>query len=183
MSKNNNQNDAYYDRNASQIYYAGSGVPVPNLGYSVDASGPYNPYNYSVNGGGGGGGVYYSQPGGAIMIPDKSYIINTEPITINTKDNPIVLVDPILETHVKSYLTWSLFNVLFCFCFGGILTTFMSCNVMRLNDSKNYKEALRLSGKVLIANMVVTGLGALLFLIVFPHIYIAIYPFLPKINW
>ena len=114
---------------------------------------------------------------------DKAYsVVNTEPVTIN-KQGPIILVDPIMETHVKSYLTWSIFNIFFCCFFGGVVTTIMSCKVMDLNDNKNYKKALRLSGKVLIANMAVSALGALVFLIVFPYIYVAIYPFLPKINW
>lgn len=114
---------------------------------------------------------------------EKAYsVVNTEPVMIN-KDGPIILVDPILETHVKSYLTWSLFNVFFCCIFGGVVTTIMSCKVMDLNDNKEYKRALHLSGKVLIANMAVSALGALIFLIVFPYVYVAIYPLLPKINW
>jgi hypothetical protein len=114
---------------------------------------------------------------------EKTYsIVNTEP-TLIRKDRTPILVDPILERHIKSYLTWSLFNVLFCWCFGGIVTTIMSLKVMQLNDEKNYKAAFRLSDRVLLVNMIVTGVGVFLFLVLFPIIYIAIYPYLPKINW
>lgn len=140
---------------------------IPNI-----VGGNYNQnYNHSGN-----VGYYGSQL-------EKAYsVVQTEPIMLD-KNRPIILVDPIMEPHVKSYLTWSIFNIIFCCFFGGIATTLLSCNVMRLNDSKKYKEALRLSGKVLVANMAVTALGALIFLIVFPYVYMAIYPSLPKINW
>jgi hypothetical protein len=176
------QDDNYNNRNGngSQIYYAGSGQPASNMGYNVDV----NPYNYS--GMGGDSGYYIPRngvPPGMMMVPnDKAYIINTEPITIS-KDSHIVLVDPPMETHVKSYLTWSIFNVIFCCLLGGIVTTVMSFNVMQLNDLKKYKQAFRLSSKVLLANIIVSGIGAFVFLVTFPYIYMAIYPYLPKINW
>ena len=168
---NNNRNN----NNGSQIYYAGSGHPASNMGYNVDTN-PYNDTNqYYMS--------HHGGPGSGFVLPhDRPYIINTEPISIN-KDSQIILVDPPMEPYVKSYFTWSMFNVIFCFVFGGIITTIMSCNVMRLNDSKRYKEAFKLSGKVLLANMIVSAFGGLLFLIVFPYIYVAIYPHLPKINW
>ena len=59
----------------------------------------------------------------------------------------------------------------------------LSCNVMRLNDDKKYKDAYKLSRYVVIGNMIASGVGALVFLIVFPYIYMAIYPYLPKINY
>jgi hypothetical protein len=134
-----------------------------------------NGSNAYSNYGGNYGGYYDGQ--------EKAYtIVNTQPITVK-KNQPIVLVDPILEPHVKSYMTWSLLNVFCCCLIGGIITTIMSCNVMRLNDNKQFKEASRLSGKVLLANLIASGVGALLFIILFPYVYLAIYPSLPKINW
>merc|ERR1712127_555988 len=94
---------------------------------------------------------------------DKNYsVVNTEPVVIDCS-LPLVVVDPPFEPHVKSYTTWSIFNI-FCCCFvGGVVTTFLACRVRELNDSGNFKAALKLSGKVLLANMIVTGLGALIY--------------------
>lgn len=160
-----------YDTNGGSNFYSGV---IPNFNGST------------IVGSNMGGGLAPSQYGQYVQygyMNDKAYsVVNIEPTTVK-KDQPIILVDPIMETHVKSYLTWSLCNIFFCCFFGGIVTTFMSCNVMRLNDNKNFKEALRLSGKVLIANMAISALGAFIFLVVFPYIYMAIYPSLPKINW
>ena len=114
---------------------------------------------------------------------DKTYsVVTTEPVIISC-DQPLVIVDPPMETHVKSYTTWSVFNILFCCLIGGVITTFMACKVRVLNDNQKFKEAMRLSSKVLIANMVITGVGALIWFIAFPYFYCAIYPSLPKINW
>lgn len=157
----------YNMRNGSNNY--------PNVIPNVVINGSNNPSNYGGNYGPGYGGYYGGQ--------EKAYtIVNTQPITVKNKQ-PIVLVDPILEPHVKSYMTWSLLNVFCCCLIGGIITTIMSCNVMRLNDNKQFKEASRLSGKVLLANLIASGVGALLFIILFPYVYLAIYPSLPKINW
>jgi hypothetical protein len=110
------------------------------------------------------------------------YTVTTEPVVIDC-NLPLVIVDPPVEEHVKSYTTWSIFNI-FCCCFiGGVVTLFMACRVRVLNDTGNFKEARKLSAKVLLANMIITGLGALIFLIAFPYTYMAIYPYLPKINW
>lgn len=127
---------------------------------------------------------YYPPAGPANYPPyEKAYsIINTEP-TLIRKDRTPILVDPILERHIKSYLTWSLFNLVFCWLFGGIFTTILSLKVMQLNDDKNYKGAYRLSERVLLANMIITAIGVFLVLVLFPIIYMAIYPYLPKINW
>lgn len=119
---------------------------------------------------------------------EKAYsIVNTEPTLIrNGTDGdrmPIILVDPIIERHVKSYMTWSLFNLVFCWFFGGLVTTLLSLKVMQLNDSNQFKAAFRLASRVLLANMIITGLGVFLTLVLFPIIYMAIYPYLPKINW
>jgi hypothetical protein len=184
MRQDDNYNSRSNNNNSNQVYYAGNGQPASNMGFNVEASA----YNYSAGGAGGDSGYYMPStrngcPPGMMMVPhDKAYIINTEPITIS-KDQHIVLVDPPTETYVKSYLTWSLFNVLFCCLLGGIVTTIMSFNVMQLNDSKKYKQAFRLSAKVLLANMIVSAIGAFTFLVVFPYVYVAIYPYLPKINW
>ena len=114
---------------------------------------------------------------------DKSYsIIIAEP-ALSRSNQPLIIVDPPVEPYVKSYLLWSVLNIIFCCVLGGIVTTVMSVNVMRLNDNKEYKEAYHESGKVLKGNMIVTALGALIILIAFPYAYIAIYPSLPKINW
>ncbi len=114
---------------------------------------------------------------------EKKYaIVTTEPVVIDC-NLPLVIVDPPVEPHVKSYTTWSIFNI-FCCCFvGGMITTFLSCRVRELNDNGNFKGALKLSGKVLIANMIITGVGALIYFVAFPYTYMAIYPYLPKINW
>jgi hypothetical protein len=114
---------------------------------------------------------------------DKTYsIVTTEPVVIDC-NLPLVIVDPPVEPHVKSYTTWSIFNI-FCCCFvGGIVTTFLACRVRDLNDNGNFKAALKLSGKVLLANMIITGIGALIYMAAFPYAYMAIYPYLPKINW
>lgn len=128
------------------------------------------------------GTTYYNNCMQSSQVVEKYSVINTEPVMVR-KDGPLIIVDPILETHIKSYLTWSLFNIIFCWIIGGIVTTIMSCNVMRLNDDKQFKAAYRMSGKVLLANMIVTGLGVFLMLVFFPYIYIAVYPYLPKINW
>jgi hypothetical protein len=114
---------------------------------------------------------------------DKSYSIIIQEPHLSRSTQPLVIVDPPLEPYVKSYLLWSLFNVFCCCLIGGIVTTFMSFNVMRLNDDKEYKLAFRESGKVLRYNMIVSAIGALLILIVFPYVYVVIYPSLPKINW
>lgn len=172
--------------------------------YSDNNSNAYSSYNMNNVGQGGGGGVYQPQPnlsmGGNNNMPrnynysqngfyggnpnmEKAYtIINTEPVYVKS-DEPIILVDPILETHVKSYLTFSLINVFLCCCIGGIITTVMSCNVMRLNDNKVFDEARKWSWKVLLANMIIAGIGAFTWYVTFPYIYVAIYPSLPKINW
>jgi hypothetical protein len=150
---------------ASRNYYSGV-APSLNQPASVNGtSAHYNNYLHSS------------------QVVDKAYsIINTEPVLVR-KDRPLIIVDPILETYVKSYLTWSLFNLIFCWVIGGIVTTLMSCKVMQLNDDKQFKAAFRLADKVLLANMIITGVGVFLFLVFFPYIYIAIYPSLPKINW
>jgi hypothetical protein len=114
---------------------------------------------------------------------ERAYsIVNTEP-TLIRKDRTPILIDPILERHVKSYMTWSLFNLLFCWFVPGIFTTLLSLKVMQLNDSRNFKAAYRLSERVLLANMIISGVGVFLVLVLFPIIYMAIYPYLPKINW
>lgn len=114
---------------------------------------------------------------------DKAYYtVTTEPVVIDC-NLPLVIVDPPMESHVKSYTSWSIFNI-FCCCFiGGAVTTFLACRVRELNDTGNFKAALKLSGKVLLANLIITGLGALIYMIAFPYAYMAIYPHLPKINW
>ena len=114
---------------------------------------------------------------------DKAYsMVTTEPVVIDC-NLPLVIVDPPIEPHVKSYTTWSIFNI-FCCCFiGGFFTTFLAFRVRMLNDNGNIKEALKLSGKVLLANLIVTMIGAIIYLIAFPYAYMAIYPSLPKINW
>ena len=154
--------------------------------------GSYNGHNMSM----GNGSNYYSGvvPGvhgapsiyGQHVNPsnlDKSYsIIIAEPALSRT-NQPLIIVDPPIEPYVKSYLLWSVFNIIFCCVLGGIVTTVMSVNVMRLNDNKEYKEAYHESGKVLTANMIVSAVGALIIFIAFPYAYIAIYPSLPKSNW
>lgn len=151
----NNYNGGYGNSNQYSIGAPSNGAPMII---------PGNPYYTSSN-------------------LDKAYsIVNTEPVMV-TKERAIILVDPILEPHVKSYMTWSIINVFFCCCLGGLITTVLSCNVMRLNDDKKYKEAYKLSRYVVIGNMIASGVGALVFLIVFPYIYMAIYPYLPKINY
>lgn len=114
---------------------------------------------------------------------DKAYsMVTTEPVVIDCS-LPLVIVDPPLEPHVKSYTTWSIFNI-FCCCFiGGFVTTFLAFRVRMLNDTGNFKEALKLSSKVLLANLIITMVGAITYLIAFPYAYMAIYPSLPKINW
>lgn len=127
----------------------------------------------------------YYPPAGPANYPqfERAYsIVNTEP-TLIRKDRTPILVDPILERHIKSYLTWSLFNLVFCWLFGGIFTTILSLKVMQLNDDKNFKAAYRLSERVLLANMIISAIGVFLVLVLFPIIYMAIYPYLPKINW
>jgi hypothetical protein len=117
---------------------------------------------------------------------DNTYsIVHTEqPVLVVDKNrSPIVIIDPLVERHVKSYLLWSIFNFFCCWGIGGIVTTFLSCKVMQLNDDKRFKEAMKYSGKVLLGNMITTGLGAFLLLVTFPFMYMAIYPSLPKINW
>lgn len=174
--------------NQQPIYYPASsnmGGAGYGGGYSMHGDQAQSFYNYNSMHGG-DSAYYLSQRGGAlVMVPqEKAYtIINTEPLAVNTRDNPIVLVDPPLEPYVKSYLTWSLLNLVFCCILGGVFTTILSCRVMELNDRKQYKEALRLSGRVLVLNMIVTALFGLIFLAVFPYVYMAIYPYLPKINW
>ena len=59
----------------------------------------------------------------------------------------------------------------------------MSCNVRRLNDSQRFKEAYKKSWNVLLANIIISGLGTFIWLVVFPYIYMEIYPYLPKINY
>lgn len=168
------------DANSENRYAYGS--------YSINMNQGYNNYPAIIpNTVGGGGGNYnqnFNYNGGFYGSQlDKAYsVVNTEPVVIS-KDRPLIIVDPIMETHVKSYLTWSIFNIIFCCFIGGVVTTIMSCNIMKLNDNKNYKKALYLSGRVLIANMAVSALGAFIFLVVFPYVYVAIYPSLPKINW
>lgn len=123
---------------------------------------------------------YYGQHQMAI---DKTYsCVTTEPVIVR-QDQPLIIVDPICEPHVKSYLTWSLFNVFFCCVFGGIATVIMSCNVKRLNDNLQYKEAYAKAWKVLLANVIITAVGTFAWLVAFPYIYMAIYPYLPKINY
>ena len=171
MSSSRNMDDGRYDYNNYNMSNLGGG------GGSTHYSGVI-PGIYSGGGYGGGANGYYGH-----SHIDKTYsVVNTEPITVK-KSDPIILIDPPMEPHIKSYLTWSLFNVICCCFVGGVITTFMSCNVMRLNDNKSYKEAERLSGKVLHANMIASAIGALIILIAFPYAYIAIYPSLPKINW
>jgi hypothetical protein len=148
-------------------HYGGGGY-VPN----VNSNGLPQNYNYSQSG-------FY---GGHPHMERAYTIINTEPIYVKS-DEPIILVDPILERHVKSYLTFSIINVFLCWCIGGVITTVMSCNVMRLNDYKFFDEASKWSWRVLLANMIIAGVGAFIWFVVFPYIYVAIYPSLPKINW
>jgi hypothetical protein len=140
-------------------------------------------FNLNMNGLGSTGASqqYYSHNGYPII--DKTYsVVTTEPIIVR-QDQPLIIVDPECEQHVKSYLTWSLFNVFFCCIFGGIATVFMSCNVRRLNDSQRFKEAYKKSWNVLLANIIISGLGTFILLVVFPYIYMEIYPYLPKINY
>ena len=155
---------------SSNHYGGGGGGYVPNMPNNINGAMSQN-YNYSQSG-------FYGNPN-----MERAYtIINTEPIYVKS-DEPIILVDPILERHVKSYLTFSLINVILCWCIGGIVTTVMSCNVMRLNDNKYIEQASKWSWRVLLANMVIAGLGAFIWFVVFPYIYVGIYPSLPKINW
>lgn len=171
-------NSSRYSDNNSNAY---SSYNMNNLGQSGvgndngNGNGNMLPknYNYSQSNTG-----FY---GHANM--EKAYtIINTEPVYVKS-DEPIILVDPIMERYEKSYLTFSLINAVLCCCIGGIITTILSCNVMRLNDNKMYDEARKWSWRVLLANMIITGIGAFTWYIVFPYIYVAIYPSLPKINW
>ena len=182
-----NSSSRYSDNNSDNRYggYGGS-YNMSNLGPGGNNGYAPNVIAGSVLGGGGGrqnysinGGGFY----GGNQNAEKAYtIINTEPVYVKS-DEPIILVDPILEPHVKSYLTFSLINVVLCWCIGGIITTVMSCNVMRLNDNKNFDKAMHWSWKVLLANMIIAGVGAFIWFVAFPYIYVAIYPSLPKINW
>ena len=114
---------------------------------------------------------------------DKTFsIVTTEPVTIK-QNQPLIIVDPIIEEHVNSYLTWSICNIIFCCLIGGIVTTVFSFRVRKLNDDEKFNEARKMAAKVELANMIVSGAGALIFILVFPYIYLAIYPYLPKINY
>lgn len=166
------QSSRQSDTNSEAVRY---GYDVNNTSYNV---------NMNSLGGGGVSQYYgnYSNYGGYPPI-DKTYsVVTTEPVIVR-QDQPLIIVDPICEPHVKSYLTWSLFNVFFCCIFGGIATAVMSCNVKRLNDMGKFDEAYSRSWKVLLANIIITGVGTFVWLVTFPYIYMAIYPFLPKINY
>jgi hypothetical protein len=155
-------------------YYTSGMAPQPQMAMDIN----YGANDYASGRSGYGYGYDYG-----LGFDGRPYTtMTTEPVTIK-HNQPLVIVDPLIEPHVKSYLTWSIFNIFCCCLFGGLVTTFMSLNVMRLNDSQNFKAATKLSGKVLWANMIISGLGALIILIVFPYVYMAIYPYLPKINW
>jgi hypothetical protein len=164
------------DTNSEQARYAGySGAG--NTSYNINMNSLNNPANPSH---------YYAHTGGGNGYPitmDKTYsCVTTEPVIVR-QDQPLIIVDPICEPHVKSYLTWSLFNVFCCCIFGGIATVIMSCNVKRLNDNLQYKEAYSKAWKVLLANIIITAVGTFTWLVAFPYIYMAIYPYLPKINY
>ena len=192
----NSNSITYCDASQQPTYYSGGSIAPTHTGGAGNSKSGGNQY-YFGGGGGGAGGVVVQQPPLPYQFHnaaaasnyygnsniDRAYtIVNTEPITVS-KDRPIILVDPILERHIKSYLTFSVFNMLFCCFLGGLITTCMSCNVMRLNDDKRYKEAFKLSGKVLLANMIATAAGVALYLLIFQYIYLAIYPYLPKLNY
>ncbi len=187
-------NSSRYSDNNSDNRHGYNSYNMNNLGPGAGGGGGsnhYSGYAPTIVGGGGGGGAAgrnfnnYSANGfyGGNPNMEKAYtIINTEPVYVKS-DEPIILVDPILEPHVKSYLTFSLINVVLCWCIGGIITTVMSCNVMRLNDNKDFSKAMHWSWKVLLANMIIAGIVAFTWFVAFPYIYVAIYPSLPRINW
>jgi hypothetical protein len=181
ISSRNGNGDTGGDGNT---LYGGANGVMPVGGVST-----YNQYNNNTPQ---AYAAQANQMGGPYFTQSQAYsTVNTQPTYLkgatggedSSSRHQIIIVDPPLEPYVKSYMTWSMINILLCCCLPGLVTTFLSCNVMRLNDEKKYKDAFKLSGIVLLGNMIATGVGAFLYIVLFPHVYLAIYPYLPKINY
>lgn len=108
-----------------------------------------------------------------------------EPIYTTTQPQnvPLIVIDPPTFPQVKSYLLWSIVNLFCCGFITGLVTTILSLRVIQLKDKKLFKEANSLSDKLMLLNLIITILGAVIYLVAFPYFYVAIYPSLPKINY
>ena len=166
-------------------------------GYSIGgnngtggAAAQYNPdssHYYSgvyPNAGGGGIGGYSAYSGASSFGPSgyKTYS-NTVVDQVQSSQTPLTIVDPPTTPNIRSYLLWSIFNLICCGILAGIVSTVLSLRVMSLSDRRFYKEAQRLSDRVMVINVVISIFGGLLFIIIFPYVYTAVYPSLPKINY
>lgn len=178
-------NDTY---NSDNRY---GGYSMNNMGVGGASAISYadnNSHYYSGVGGGigGGGGAYsaYSAAssayGGASAYKTYS-TVNTEQVT--SSQVPLTIIDPPIKQNVKSFLIWSIFNMICCGLICGLVSTIMSLRVISLADRHQYEKAQKLSDRLMLANIIITAFGALIFIIVFPYVYVAIYPSLPKINY
>ena len=137
-------------------------------GYGYNDSNPYY------------GGAYAPSTGGLSAFKTYS-VVNAEPYPTNQV--PMLIIDPPHIPVARSYLAWSIFNLVCCGFIFGLVTTIFSIRIISLNDKRAHKEAQRLSDKLMLANIIISAAGGLIFMIAFPYIYVAIYPYLPKINY
>ena len=183
---------------------------LPSLKYS-DTNSENNRYGYSIGGGnnnsGGGGAAaaqnnaesshYYSGvypnagggfspfSGGASSYGPSGFKTYSTAIVDQAQGSqvPLTIIDPPASPHVRSYLLWSIFNLICCGFFCGLVTTLFSIKVLSLADRRLFKEAQRLSDRLMFINILITVIGGLVFILIFPYVYTAIYPSLPKINY
>lgn len=139
-------------------------------GYGYNDSNPY----YS------GTGAYAPSTSG--LSAYKTYsVVNAEPYP--SVQVPLTIIDPPYTPIPRSYLAWSIFNLVCCGFICGLVTTILSVRIISLNDRKAIDQAQKLSDKLMLANIIISAAGGLIFMITFPYIYVAIYPYLPKINY
>jgi hypothetical protein len=177
----------FNDTNSESRYgYSIGGAGMNNgtgaANFAADSSHYYSGVYPNAGGGGHGGHSAYS---GASIYGASAYktysTANTE--QVQSSQAPLTIVDPPHTPSIRSYLLWSVFNLICCGFVCGLASTVMSIRVISLADRRAYKEAQKLSDRIMLANIIITALGALIFIIVFPYVYTAIYPSLPKINY
>jgi hypothetical protein len=126
-------------------------------------------------------GAYFPTSKEASVYKPYSNAHYTEPLS--SSQTPLTIIDAPNEPLVRSYLSWSIFNLICCGLIWGIIASVFSLKVISLKDRRAFKEAQRLSDKVLFGNLIVTMVGVFLWILIFPYVFTAAYPYLPKINY
>ena len=159
----------------------GGGAAAAAAHYNPDSSHYYSGVYPNA---GGGIGAFSAYSGASSYGPSgfKNYsnaVVDQAP----GSQTPLTIIDPPTEPKVRSYLLWSIFNLICCGFLCGLVTTIFSVRILSLADRRLFKEAQRLSDRLMFINIIITTVGGLLFILVFPYVYTAVYPSLPKINY